>query len=401
MKSPLIGVGLPRWRDATVRVYEGIMAAARRHNCRTQLLGYYHPSQLLQRVDEVDLQGLILFAPLEMGQRIAEKLKPSCATVSLTLELDPLGWPTVWLDIDAAMRVAVRHLRRVGFSRFAFAGWSGIRTGDQFAKTFIQVTHDQAPMWSGPYPFNAADLENTEQAIPVDLANWLSTLEHPLGVVTMDEQVSASLTRACDRAGLKIPQDIGVVSLCDDLRCAADVPPVTAVEMPFFEMGENAVEQIARMLNGNQPDRMTTLPVDDVIARASTGMADDEAISLADAVRFIKERACHGVTVDDVLQHVHTLSRTKLYELFNQRVGRSPATEIRRVRLEQACRLLRETRHPVAEVARQSGFAHSRHFSTIFHHYMGITPTAYRSLPEDECVHIMPQVEASKMSNDE
>ena len=51
------------------------------------------------------------------------------------------------------------------------------------------------------------------------------------------------------------------------------------------------------------------------------------------AIRFIHEHACHGITVEDVLQGV-PLSRMTLERRFRKYLGRSPHAEIRAVAAE-------------------------------------------------------------------
>ena len=57
---------------------------------------------------------------------------------------------------------------------------------------------------------------------------------------------------------------------------------------------------------------------------------------------------------------------------------RSLLDEIRRVRLDRAAKLLRETDLDMPTVAEQSGFANQVRFSTVFREQMGDTPTGYR-----------------------
>ena len=52
--------------------------------------------------------------------------------------------------------------------------------------------------------------------------------------------------------------------------------------------------------------------------------------------------------------------------------------EIRRVHLDRAGKLLRETNLDIPDVAEQSGFASHVRFSTVFREHLGTTPTVYR-----------------------
>lgn len=57
---------------------------------------------------------------------------------------------------------------------------------------------------------------------------------------------------------------------------------------------------------------------------------------------------------------------------------RNPSEVLRHARFEEAMRLLRETRLPVSEVAKKSGFSSSSAFCASFKTHMGKTPLNYR-----------------------
>jgi LacI family transcriptional regulator len=72
------------------------------------------------------------------------------------------------------------------------------------------------------------------------------------------------------------------------------------------------------------------------------------------------------------------LSRRALEICFRETLGRSPAAEIRRVRLERARRLLAEQDLPLSEVAVRSGFDSVEVLTRTFRRTYQQTPTAYR-----------------------
>jgi len=73
------------------------------------------------------------------------------------------------------------------------------------------------------------------------------------------------------------------------------------------------------------------------------------------------------------------VSRRVLERRFHELLRRSPASEIRRVNLEQAKRLLLDTSLSVGQVAEAAGFSSHIYFSAIFRRQIGISPLAYRN----------------------
>jgi LacI family transcriptional regulator len=103
-------------------------------------------------------------------------------------------------------------------------------------------------------------------------------------------------------------------------------------------------------------------------------IADPE---VAAAVRFIREHACAGITVEAVLEHV-PMSQRVLERRFKAIVHRTPKREILRVQLDQARRLLCESHLPMNVIAQRSGFATYKYFGDVFFRELGVRPGAYR-----------------------
>jgi LacI family transcriptional regulator len=72
------------------------------------------------------------------------------------------------------------------------------------------------------------------------------------------------------------------------------------------------------------------------------------------------------------------VARRGLEQRFVKLIGRTPAAEIRRVRIEEAKRMLVDTDRSVAEISRLSGFGHQDLFSRVFRRHVGMTPTKFR-----------------------
>ena len=98
---------------------------------------------------------------------------------------------------------------------------------------------------------------------------------------------------------------------------------------------------------------------------------------IAAVARFIREHACEGIDVSDVLRAV-PLSRSTLDRRFIQIMGHSPKDEILRVRLNRAKQLLAETDFSQALIAEKVGFEHVEYLSRIFKKRVGKNPSEFR-----------------------
>jgi AraC-like DNA-binding protein len=72
------------------------------------------------------------------------------------------------------------------------------------------------------------------------------------------------------------------------------------------------------------------------------------------------------------------MSRSALYRKLKALTGNSIQDFIRMVKFRKASRMLLETNLTIAEIAYQSGFPNTKHFSTSFRKQFGKTPTEYR-----------------------
>lgn len=71
------------------------------------------------------------------------------------------------------------------------------------------------------------------------------------------------------------------------------------------------------------------------------------------------------------------LSRFQFLRRFQQHTGMTPHAWLKRLRLEQACRLLAQPARNLAQVAAEVGFYDQSHFSRAFRQAFGIAPSAW------------------------
>jgi LacI family transcriptional regulator len=120
-----------------------------------------------------------------------------------------------------------------------------------------------------------------------------------------------------------------------------------------------------------------------VVTRHSTDILAVEDRNVAAALSFIREQACRGITVEEVLQHAHA-SRSQMERKFRQHIGRSPQSEIRRVQLRKIRQLLLETDFPLKRIAELTGFEHMEYMCVLFKRMTGMSPGTYRVRMQDK-----------------
>ena len=211
------------------------------------------------------------------------------------------------------------------------------------------------------------------------LVEWIEQLPRPTAVLCWSAARGRQVTEACHYAGIRVPDEIAVLGGdYDELMSHISSPPLSTIDQPAEQIGYAAARLLEGMMRGKKPRKRPVLfPPTRIVVRHSTDTLaiDDEMVR--DALRLIRARAHEDIRVSDVVREL-AVARRALEQRFVRLVGRSPAEEIRRVRIEEAKRMLVETDRSVAEISRATGFGHQDLLSRVFRRSAGLTPTEFR-----------------------
>lgn len=94
-------------------------------------------------------------------------------------------------------------------------------------------------------------------------------------------------------------------------------------------------------------------------------------------VRFMAENLSRPVD-HAALEKASDLSASRLQALFREVTGYPPLDYLRRLRVEEARRLLADSRLSVKEIAARAGFRDTSHFSKVFRRIDGLSPAHFR-----------------------
>lgn len=306
-------------------------------------------------------------------------VETGAAIVDLSGRRDTFGVPRVRCDDQVIGRLAAEHLLACGLRSFGFSGFSGelwsSRRRDGFlaalARAGLRCRIHESP-W---YGLSAQPFEEDQEQIET----WLKSLPKRVGVMACNDMRGRQVLDSCKSAGLRAPEDVAVIGVDDDeLLCELSDPPLSSVIPNTERIGYEAAALLDSLMQGGRADlRERIIPPLGVATRSSTDVIAVEDPAFAFAMRFIHEHACHGITVEDVLQSI-PLSRMSLERRFRKYLGRSPHAEIRAVQLGRARQLLAETDHSIHHIARLVGFEHSEYFNVVFKRATGQSPGQFR-----------------------
>lgn len=208
------------------------------------------------------------------------------------------------------------------------------------------------------------------------IAGWLRRQPAPFGLFCANDRFALIAQKACEQAGIAIPEQAALVGADnDEVVCELAPVPLSSVAMPHEPLGAAAAQRLRNLLAGGQAGPGCRLEPSVVIARASSDVpAADPA--LARALSCIRERHAAPLGVAEVAAAAG-LHRRALERRFRASLGRSVHDEIARVRMQMAQELLVDGRRPVTAVAALVGLSHSS-FVEAFVRATGRSPGAWR-----------------------
>jgi LacI family transcriptional regulator len=294
----------------------------------------------------------------------------------------PFGLPRIRSDDDAISRLAAEHLLERGFRRFAFCGYSKPAWSQRRREGFAAALANRGE-WCGVYesPWGGSSSYHRSEREYEAIGRWLAALPRPLGVLACNDARGYQVLEACQRINVAVPDEVAVLGVDDDeLLCSVCRPPLSSVAPNPERIGYEAAALLDHLMAGGQPPQQELLvePLG-VTTRQSTDVLALDDSTLAAAVRYIREHACEGITVPEVLKRV-PLRRIELERQFRKYLGHSPQAEIRAVQLKRIKQLLAETDLPLEQIARLAGYKHPEYMNVVFKRLTGQTPGRYRRL---------------------
>jgi LacI family transcriptional regulator len=298
--------------------------------------------------------------------------------VDLTDRHGNLSVPQIWSDHQAIGHLAAEHLLERGFRNFAFCGFAGEYWSKQRLAGFVEtaqrsgICHAYESPWLGAH---AAPWEKEQQ----ELAHWLCSLPKPIGIMACNDVRGQQILDACNRVELAVPEDVAVIGVDnDEVLCELCTPQLSSVIPNPERIGYKAAEMLGALMAGEKVKHQQLLiPPLGIATRQSTDVLAIDDPDVTSAVKYIREHACQGARVHNVLDLV-PLSRSILERRFRKYLGCSPQQVLRQTQLKRVKQLLVNTDLPLWKIGELAGFKHTEYMCVAFKREVGHTPGVYR-----------------------
>jgi len=207
---------------------------------------------------------------------------PTVATSRWTGLPDEVG--SVWSDDAHAIDLAMDHLWSLGHRRIAHiaAGMvSAISIGGA-----APTLSDAAVTRAERYRAWLAEHDASTSALVISGPGWgvlpaedaikaLDIIRSPensaTAVICANDAIAYGIILAAKNLGIRIPQQLSVVGIDNNGNCIAISPPLTTVELPFWEIGRQSGLLLHRLMCGDAATgRRILIPVVKLVERGST-----------------------------------------------------------------------------------------------------------------------------------
>jgi LacI family transcriptional regulator len=275
-------------------------------------------------------------------------------------------------------RIAADHLLERGFERFACCGFSGEMWSRKRRDGFVAAVESEGHECT-VYESPRTSVKSWKQD-QARMLEWIQALKKPVGIFATNDLRGQHVLDACARDDCAVPEEVAVIGVDnDELLCSLCSPPLSSVIPNPERIGYEAAAWLDRMLRGEVPEvREIEIPPKGIAVRQSSDVFAVSDPVIVSALRFIREHACEGTTVQELLDHL-CVSRSWLEKKFRKLLGRSPQAEIRNVQVKRCKELLRTTDLSLEKIASLTGFVHPEYMSVVFKREVGATPGQFRN----------------------
>jgi LacI family transcriptional regulator len=254
-----------------------------------QRLGYQVRLHMFDRAEErfdrtyadmaEDVQGLVIANDGDItAEMVAQTQGFKLPLVLIESYLPGRQIPCVIGDNFIAGYTVTRHLLSLGYGAIGLlrgpAKYSSLTDRHRGCLAALAEARVLPPVEWMPPP-----AVGTYQRGYAQMREILKLPERPRAVVAVHDKIAFGAMEAIREAGLRIPEDIAIVSIDDVAESAHTRPPLTSFHIPRAEMGILAMQRLHRQINGESSVPVKSIVYGELVVRASCGGVPTEARS--------------------------------------------------------------------------------------------------------------------------
>ncbi len=316
----------------------------------------------------------------DLADFVVQARKP---TVDFSYRRKHLAFPRVLVDHKEVARLVVDHFIGRGLKHFAYYSdvdnWAFNENGLWFNEFVRQ--HGLDCLWLKWYE---SPEHTTGKLQWLKKRRWLAAqlkrLQKPLGVFAANDDRALEVLEACETAGLKVPEQVGVVGVDNSvLAVEAMQTPISSVDTNLELLGYMGAALLDKLMRGEPaPAEPVRIPPKALVVRKSSDILAVQHKGVARALQHMWGNFNRPIGVDE-LARLAGMSRRSLHAAFVQHLGRTPGAELHNLRIQHAKKLLLETDNKVETISAMCGYSSLNSFAVAFKNAVGIAPGEFRA----------------------
>lgn len=197
--------------------------------------------------------------PEQYPERLLNRLESSnTKIVFLQRRLPNVSGALVGFDFRQGLFDAVRHIAESGFKKVVL-----IQIKTSFELRSLREKYFYEALTEHPLPHDHKILDDESMIRPLLAAEK----DYPVAYICDNDRFALEFLEATRKSGIKIPEQIGAVTVGDHLLMGymrlsqIACPKLSALRMDFAQQGKVAVQHVVEMIKGGEPGRDILLPL--------------------------------------------------------------------------------------------------------------------------------------------
>jgi len=303
-------------------------------------------------------------------------------TVDFSFRRPQLKFARVLEDTTETARLVADHFLSRGFRHFLFysdaPNWIYDERGQAFRQALGQAGPDARWLRWHESPAFCTDRQAWRRK-RAWLAQEMKAVSKPVGIFAASDGLALEVLETCEAAGIAVPEQVAVVGAGNSLLAVdAMHTPISSVDVNMETVGYRGAAMLEALLRGEPaPAQPVRVPPFQLIVRKSSDLLAVSHPGVARSLRFMWEHCHESIGVHD-LARVASMSVRGFHQAFVDNLGRSPGTELHRIRIERAKKLLADSGEKIETIAEMCGYQSSNSFWVAFKQATGMSPGKYQ-----------------------
>ncbi len=364
------------WYD--YRLHCGIEKYAQEHG--------WHLSEDLAREKVIpwgwDGDGILAW--LGAGDDLADFVfKAKKPTVDFSFRRPELDFARVLEDTAETAQLVADHFLSRGFRHFLFYSDAHNWVYNERGTAFLKCLEDAGRKNANWLRWHECPAYRTDRKAWKRKREWLAkemkSAPKPVGIFAASDGLALELLETCETVGIAIPEEVAIVGAGNSLLAVdAMHTPISSVDVNMEMIGYRGAALLNELMRrGSVPRQPLRVSPFRLIVRKSSDLVAVNHPGVARSLRFMWEHCHEPIGVDD-LARAASMSVRSFHQAFVDNLGRSPGSELQRIRIERAKRLLEGSDEKMDTVAEMCGYQSGNSFWVAFKQATGMSPKQYQ-----------------------